>query len=78
MIDMTYARRAFDAYLDQFDRTDEKIRLKIVHTDGVVRYMTEICRRMNLPEEDCRLAELSGIRWIMRLTACGSSSGSSG
>ena len=41
MIDMTYARRAFDAYLDQFDRTDEKIRLKIVHTDGVVRYMTE-------------------------------------
>ena len=58
MIDMTYARRAFDAYLDQFDRTDEKIRLKIVHTDGVVRYMTEICRRMNLPEEDCRLAEL--------------------
>ena len=58
MIDMTYARRAFDAYLDQFDRTDEKIRLKIVHTDGVVRYMTEICRRMDLPEEDCRLAEL--------------------
>ena len=40
------------------DRTDEKIRLKIVHTDGVVHYMTEICRRMNLPEEDCRLAEL--------------------
>ena len=58
MIDMIYARRAFDAYLDQFDRTDEKIRLKIVHTDGVVRYMTEICRRMGLPEEERRLAEL--------------------
>ena len=58
MIDMTYARRAFDAYLDQFDRMDEKIRLKIVHTDGVVRYMTEICRRMGLPEEERRLAEL--------------------
>ena len=66
MIDMIYARRAFDAYLDQFDRADEKIRLKIVHTDGVVHYMTEICRRMNLPEED-----------FMRLTVCRSCSGSS-
>lgn len=58
MIDIIHARRVFDAYLDQFDRTDEKIRLKIIHTDGVVRYMTEICRRMGMPEEERRLAEL--------------------
>lgn len=58
MIDMIHARRAFDAYLDQFDREDGKIRLKIVHTEGVVRCMTEICTRMGLTEEEQRLAEL--------------------
>lgn len=58
MIDMIHARRAFDAYLDRFDREDEKIRLKIVHTEGVVRCMAEICTRMGITEEERKLAEL--------------------
>lgn len=58
MIDISRARSAFDDYLGQFDRTDEKIRLKIVHTEGVVRCMSEICRRMEMTEEDRQLAEL--------------------
>ena len=41
MIDVIRARAVFDAYLDQFDREDEKIKLKIVHTEGVIRCASE-------------------------------------
>lgn len=58
MIDLSYARASFDDYLNQFNREDDKIKLKIVHTDGVVRCSAEICRRMAVNEEDARLAEL--------------------
>ena len=30
------AKAAFEAYLDEYDRADDKIHLKIVHTYGVV------------------------------------------
>lgn len=58
MIDLQHARTVFDAYLDQFCREDEKIKLKIVHTEGVIRCASEIAERMRLSEEDCRIAEL--------------------
>lgn len=58
MLDLIHARQVFAKYLKQFDREDEKIKLKIVHTEGVIRCAQDICRRMNLSEEDCRLAEL--------------------
>lgn len=58
MIDLSHARASFDDYLNQFNREDDKIKLKIVHTDGVVRCSSDICRRMAVNEEDARLAEL--------------------
>lgn len=58
MIDLNFARKAFDDYLAQYDREDEKIRLKIIHTDGVIRCAEEITRRMGLSEEDRDLAML--------------------
>ena len=58
MIDLQHARSEFDNYLSQFDREDEKIQLKIVHTDGVIQSVSEICRRMQLDEEDVQLAQL--------------------
>lgn len=58
MIDLIHARKVFDDYLQQFDREDEKIKLKIVHTDGVIRCAADICRRMKCSEEDAQLAEL--------------------
>ncbi len=58
MIDMKKARTEFDRYLDGFDRNNEKITLKVVHTNEVVRCSREIARRMNLPQEDQKLAEL--------------------
>ncbi len=58
MLDLIHARQVFDEYLEQFDKKDGKIHLKIVHTEGVIRCAQDICKRMNLSEEDCRLAEL--------------------
>lgn len=58
MIDMIRAQRAFSEYLKSFDQKDEKIRLKIVHTEGVVRCTDAIGRRMGLPEEKRQIGKL--------------------
>lgn len=52
------AMREFEAYLDGYDREDEKIKLKIVHTYGVVACSREIAERMGLPREERELAQL--------------------
>lgn len=54
----TLARKNFEAYLNGYDRTDDKVRLKIVHTYGVVGQAANIARRMGLSEEDTELAKL--------------------
>lgn len=54
----THAKEAFESYLDDYDRTDDKVRLKIVHTYGVVGQAANIARRMSLSEEDTELAKL--------------------
>ena len=54
-LDFKQARDAFEAYLDEYDREDEKIKLKIVHTYGVVKSAREIGKRMHLNEEDQQL-----------------------
>ena len=40
--DFDAAKEAFEAYLDEYDREDDKIHLKIVHTYGVVDDAEEI------------------------------------
>lgn len=57
-IDFKHARNVFEEYLNQYDRDDEKIKLKIIHTYGVVKSAHEIGCRMHLNEEDQQLAEL--------------------
>lgn len=54
----THAREIFESYLDDYDRTDDKVRLKIVHTYGVVGQASSIARRMRLSSEDTELAKL--------------------
>ena len=44
--DFDAAKAAFEAYLDEYDRADDKIHLKIVHTYGVVDAAEDIARRM--------------------------------
>lgn len=58
MIDLTYAKKQFDAFLDEFDRGDDKIKLKIVHTYAVLDAVHEIVVRMGLNQEETDLAEL--------------------
>lgn len=59
--DFDAAKEAFEAYLDEYDREDDKIHLKIVHTYGVVDDAEEISRRMGLAEEDVQLAKVIGL-----------------
>ena len=59
--DFDAAKAAFEAYLDEYDREDDKIHLKIVHTYGVVEDAEAISRRMGLNEEDVQLAKVIGL-----------------
>lgn len=61
MINYEKAKDAFEIYLDGYDRQDDKIKLKIVHTYCVVDCAQEIARRMNLCEEDVQLAKMIGL-----------------
>lgn len=57
-MDILFAKQAFKEYLAQYDCKNDKIKLKIVHTYGVVNCMDEITRRMELSKEDRDLARL--------------------
>lgn len=52
------AKQVFNSYLKQYDSNNDKIRLKIVHTYGVVKESTELARRMKLSDEDTQLAQI--------------------
>ena len=60
-MDYEYARQAFEAYLRQYPRDDDRVRLKIVHTYGVVDCSRRIARRLGLSGEDTELAGLIGL-----------------
>ena len=61
MIDIAHAKQEFEKYLDEYDREDEQIYLKIEHTYGVVKYAGEIAERIECSGEDVELAELIGL-----------------
>lgn len=52
------AELAFRNYLKQYDQTNDKVRLKIIHTFGVVAQAEQLARRMQLSCEDTELAKL--------------------
>ena len=57
-MDFDSAKRVFEKYLDGYDRENDKVRLKIVHTYGVVAQSTAIAERMRLSAEDRELAQI--------------------
>ena len=57
-MDFAKAAHAFQEYLKDYDQNNDKVKLKIVHTYGVVRQAEEICRRKNLGPEDTELAKI--------------------
>lgn len=61
MIDFTKAKSAFETYLDGYDRTDDKINLKIIHTYGVIHYASMLADRLKLSKEERKLAEITAL-----------------
>lgn len=60
-MELSYAKQQFEQYLNNYDRQDDKIRLKIVHTYGVAELSRRIAERMELTKEDKELAQLIGL-----------------
>lgn len=58
MLSYHKAKQVFEKYLDLYDREDEKIKLKIIHTYGVVNSSEGVARRMGLSDEDIELAKV--------------------
>ncbi len=58
MIDLQYAKEQFADYLEGYDRKDDKIHLKEVHTFCVLEAADEICKEEGFKEEDHQLALL--------------------
>lgn len=58
MIDIEYAKDQFKQYISSYDQTDDKIKLKEIHTFCVLDAADEICRGEGVGEEDHRLALL--------------------
>lgn len=54
----TEAKQQFQKYLSEYDLNDDKIRLKVTHTYGVVKQSAEIARRLGLSAEDTELAKI--------------------
>ena len=51
-MDFDSAKQVFEKYLDGYDRENDKVRLKIVHTYGVVEQSAAIAGRLRLSQED--------------------------
>lgn len=60
-IDIQAATEAFRKYVSAYDISDDKIRLKVVHTFHVKRASEDIAKGLGLSEEDTRLAVLIGL-----------------
>lgn len=58
MIEIKKARKAFAAYVRNYDASDEQIALKIKHTFEVMNYALLIAKDLHLTKEQSDLAEL--------------------
>ena len=58
MIDIEKAKKTFKNFLNNYNKNELGFELKIVHTYHVVNNAREIATKLNLPEEDIKLAEL--------------------
>lgn len=60
-IDLKAANEAFAEFIKPYDVSDDKIKLKVVHTMAVRHSCEQIARGLNLSEEDVQLAILIGL-----------------
>ncbi|MBO6047889.1 MAG: HD domain-containing protein [Erysipelotrichaceae bacterium] len=61
MIDLAHALKAFTEYVNGFDRTQEAIELKYVHSIEVMKVMKQLANSLKLSDELCDLACLIGL-----------------
>lgn len=61
MIDLDYAIKNFEKYVSNYDLLDEKVKLKIKHTYGVMKISKYIADDLKLSSEDVDLAQLIGL-----------------
>ena len=60
-IDITKAKKVFKEYAKNYDPNDKKIKLKIAHIERVSQVAKQLAEKLNLDEEDIKLAELIGL-----------------
>lgn len=58
MLDLARAMTAFQNYTQQFEQTDPKIQLKLVHTMGVMHISAYLSKTLQLTEMEQQLAQL--------------------
>lgn len=61
MIDILKAKKAFAEYVKKYDIKNDKIRLKIEHIERVSQTAKKLATKLELEEEDIKLAELIGL-----------------
>lgn len=61
MIDINKALKAFDEYVKGYNPNDEQVKLKIEHIKRVAEISKNMAIKLNLSEEDIKLAQLIGL-----------------
>ncbi len=61
MIEIKNAKQALKTYVNQYDPSNDRIRVKIGHIERVATNAKQIAKGIELPEEDVNLAELIGL-----------------
>lgn len=61
MIDILRAKRVFAEYVKPYDAENDKIKLKIEHIERVSQVAKKLATKLELGEEDVKLAELIGL-----------------
>lgn len=58
MIDIEKSKKVFQKYVEKYDLTNDKIKLKMIHTYCVMKTTEYICKHEGIDEEDYQLALL--------------------
>lgn len=61
MIDIVKAKNYFKEYVSNYDTSDSRVKLKIVHINHVSENAKQIAKFLNLSQEEQNLAELIGL-----------------
>ncbi len=61
VIDILKAKKEFSEYVKKYDIKDDKIRLKVEHIERVSQNAKKLATKLELDEEDIKLAELIGL-----------------